>query len=403
MTNIFKGGRALLASLLLLGGSTGLRADCGTNTADSPPDAALEVIRIAGMEWDINGGYYLGLRGERVKAKAFDPDLIVDQGKVTLLPPWPERVDWSVYVKAGANEPGLRFYFARHSDNSRRLCRVDEMVTEYNDNGEPTGRLVTQESWIYRYQAAGRLEEVLDVSGRTEKSRFSHCYLYDDTGYPAGRVPMAEGNCADARLIEAPFIYVHGLDGRLLRVISEVPQATTAEPRPAEERPHVVQTFDTQGKLLNLYAKDEGGFPYRAEHLPPTEEGGMRGARHDVIVMTSERWQVILLDPAAARKGNAVSWRFVRLNPEYLGTNMEDSETAVVETIAKGRTDRNGRTTLSHAQQRRLFSRMKQYPGTVMLRCPEQGMTGTMLLPGISTAQWDACMDPQQRNASACE
>ena len=147
---------------------------------------------------------------------AIDGEPVIEDGAVTVPPPWPNVVDVKRYAREDAP---ARFYFT--TANQRRLVqRID-----LND-AETSGSMAPDGTYRFKYDGAGNLTEqslsIPAVEGRAATVTRS-CFVYDAQGRLAAHAAGVEspGDCARLGSDDYYHRYIYNDAGDLERVIEQ--------------------------------------------------------------------------------------------------------------------------------------------------------------------------------------
>ena len=324
----------------------------------------------------------LALDGSRIKT--WEPPVGVRTGRRATPYLWAEAVDWSVY----AAEPGAAIgptllKFERGPDGVRHICGIAEYsaraVHEAMESGQsalPTPDNETR----FLYDDVGRLTgyelRSRNAAGRANPTQH-FCLRYDRHGW------LAEHGANACDKPSQPLMrYVHDASGRLLRTISYVEKQGDAIE---------VREFDPQGRpgQRTLRQRLDWDNDRVVLGLPYPE----RASEYSILVLPGPNWA------APALESYHYDWAIVQ--PKGDGREVYAARRDPTAVLAQGNSGPNGRFTLSNAQRRQVWEAAGQHPGGVQwLWAPGQIYT---LLQALPDKVWQACIDPENRQANACK
>ncbi|MNS79643.1 hypothetical protein D3C72_1133030 [compost metagenome] len=324
----------------------------------------------------------LALDGSRIKT--WEPPVGVRTGRRATPYLWAEAVDWSVYAaEPGATIGPTLLRFERGPNGVRHICGIAEYsaraVHEAMESGQsalPTPDNETR----FLYDDAGRLAgyelRSRNAAGRANPTQH-FCLRYDRHGW------LAEHGANACDKPSQPLMrYVHDASGRLLRTISYVERQGDAIE---------VREFDPQGRpgQRTLRQRLDWNNDKLVLGLPYPE----RASEYSILVLPGPNWA------APALESYHYDWAIVQ--PKGDGREVYAARRDPTAVLAQGNSGPNGRFTLSNAQRRQVWEAAGQHPGGVQwLWAPGQIYT---LLQALPDKVWQACIDPENRQANACK
>ncbi|MGE8568846.1 MAG: hypothetical protein ACN6PV_20425 [Achromobacter sp.] len=324
----------------------------------------------------------LALDGSRIKT--WEPPVGVRTGQRATPYLWAEAVDWSVYAaEPGATIGPTLLRFERGPNGVRHICGIAEYsaraVHEAMESGQsalPTPDNETR----FLYDDVGRLTgyelRSRNAAGRANPTQH-FCLRYDRHGW------LAEHGANACDKPSQPLMrYVHDASGRLLRTISYVEKQGDAIE---------VREFDPQGRpgQRTLRQRLDWNNDKLVLGLPYPE----RASEYSILVLPGPNWA------APALESYHYDWAIVQ--PKGDGREVYAARRDPTAVLAQGNSGPNGRFTLSNAQHRQVWEAAGQHPGGVQwLWAPGQIYT---LLQALPDKVWQACIDPENRQANACK
>ncbi|MNV28860.1 hypothetical protein D3C71_1200650 [compost metagenome] len=324
----------------------------------------------------------LALDGSRIKT--WEPAVNVRTGQRATPYAWAEAVDWSVYAaEPGATIGPTLLRFERGPDGVRHVCGIAEYsaraVHEVMESGKSSLPMPDNET-RFLYDDAGRLAgyelRSRNAAGRANPTQH-FCLRYDRHGW------LAEHGANACDKPSQPLMrYVHDASGRLLRTISYVEKQGDAIE---------VREFDPQGRpgQRTLRQRLDWNNDKLVLGLPYPE----RASEYSILVLPGPNWA------APALESYHYDWAIVQ--PKGDGREVYAARRDPTAVLAQGNSGPNGRFTLSNAQRRKVWEAAGQHPGGVQwLWAPGQIHT---LLQALPDQVWQACIDPENRQANACK
>ena len=371
-----KSALRLLAVATLPLASTWAHALCQPMAASGQRETVVADVRLD----DTNT--LLALDGSRIKT--WEPPVGVRTGRRATPYLWAEAVDWSVY----AAEPGAAIgptllKFERGPDGVRHICGIAEYsaraVHEAMESGQSSLPMPDNET-RFLYDDVGRLTgyelRSRNAAGRANPTQH-FCLRYDRHGW------LAEHGANACDKPSQPLMrYVHDASGRLLRTISYVEKQGDAIE---------VREFDPQGRpgQRTLRQRLDWDNDRVVLGLPYPE----RASEYSILVLPGPNWA------APALESYHYDWAIVQ--PKGDGREVYAARRDPTAVLAQGNSGPNGRFTLSNAQRRQVWEAAGQHPGGVQwLWAPGQIYT---LLQALPDKVWQACIDPENRQANACK
>ncbi|MNQ16975.1 hypothetical protein D3C85_299840 [compost metagenome] len=324
----------------------------------------------------------LALDGSRIKT--WEPPVGVRTGRRATPYLWAEAVDWSVYAaEPGATIGPTLLRFERGPNGVRHICGIAEYsaraVHEAMESGQSSLPMPDNET-RFLYDDAGRLAgyelRSRNAAGRANPTQH-FCLRYDRHGW------LAEHGANACDKPSQPLMrYVHDASGRLLRTISYVEKQGDAIE---------VREFDPQGRpgQRTLRQRLDWNNDKLVLGLPYPE----RASEYSILVLPGPNWA------APALESYHYDWAIVQ--PKGDGREVYAARRDPTAVLAQGNSGPNGRFTLSNAQRRQVWEAAGQHPGGVQwLWAPGQIYT---LLQALPDKVWQACIDPENRQANACK
>lgn len=325
----------------------------------------------------------LALDGSRIKT--WEPAVAIATGTRAKPVIWAEAVDWSVYSSdpptTAIGPTVLRFELG--PDGVRHLCGIAQFDENTIESARTSGRAGLPKPDFetrFQYDASDRLVGY-DMRSRNAQGKANapvqFCLRYDSHGWLAEHGANA---CSDA---SRPLTrYVHDAAGRLLRTISYLENQGDAVE---------VRRFDAQG---------QPGQRYRRQRLEWNNDKLMLGLPYQELA--SEFAVLVLPGPNwAAPPLPSYHYDWAIVQPQGKDGDVYRARRDPAAVLAQGNSGPDGQFTLSAAQRRKVWDAAGKAPGGVhWLWAPGQIYT---LLQALPPAVWQTCIDPENRQADACD
>jgi hypothetical protein len=219
----------------------------------------------------------------------------------------------------------------------------------------------------------------------------SQCVAYDQKDAVLSLSRPASNRCTDVQPKDVVARYVHGSDGRLLRSIESEIRMERREGEYQNVAHPTVLIHDRTGVLKARYQEDERMRLYRLPDAPELSEHGRMNVA--VIDTSSALDKLVIHDPDVAP---SMKWRIATV-PRG-AKHLFDHLYGLTPPLAQGRIGKSGKVVLTASERQSLWQAMHQDDQIVVLH----GSDPVVLAPGVSSAQWQACINPEETSAEAC-